>query len=106
MKLRYGIEKFVLKEAYKDDLPIEIINRPKSGMRVPVHYWFQREMRRYAKSILSRRRLKRVGIFNPDRVQQMLKYETEQANGRYGLRLWMLLTFEVWRRIVVDRESV
>ena len=106
MKLRQGIEKFVIKETYRDSLPIEIINRPKSGMRVPVHYWFQREMRRYAKSVLSRRRLKRAGIFNPDRVQQMLKYETQQANGRYGLRLWMLLTFEVWRRIVVDRESV
>ena len=106
MKLRNGIEKFVLKEAYRDSLPIEIINRPKSGMRVPVHYWFQKEMRRYAKSTLSWRRLQRVGIFNPERVQQMLKYETEQANGRYGLRLWMLLTFEVWRRIVVEREAV
>jgi asparagine synthase (glutamine-hydrolysing) len=61
-------------------------------------------MRRFSKKMLARKRLSRSGIFNPDRVKQMLRYETEQANGRYGLRLWMLLTFEVWREIVVEQK--
>ena len=104
MKLRSGIEKFVLKKAWEDRLPPEVINRPKSGMRVPVHFWMQREMRRFAKKSLGRRQLKRTGIFNPERVRQMLKYETEQASGRYGLRIWMLLTFEIWRQTVVEHK--
>jgi asparagine synthase (glutamine-hydrolysing) len=104
MKLRSGVEKYVLKRAYEDELPASVIKRPKSGMRVPVHYWMQREMRRFSKKMLARKRLSRSGIFNPDRVKQMLRYETEQANGRYGLRLWMLLTFEVWREIVVEQK--
>lgn len=106
MKLRAGIEKYVLKRAYENDLPRSVIDRPKSGMRVPVHYWFRRELRRYAGSILSRRNLRRAGIFDPDRVQQFLRYETEEGRGRYGLRLWMLLTFEIWRRIVIEEEAV
>ena len=30
----------------------------------------------------------------------------EEGRGRYGLRLWMLITLELWRRIVVEGESV
>lgn len=106
MKLHGGIEKVILKRAYENDLPSEIINRPKSGMRVPVHYWFQSEMRRYARKVLSPRAVREVGMFNPDRVKQLQFYDIEEGRGRYGLRLWMLITFELWRRIVVEGEPV
>ena len=106
MKVRSGIEKWVLKRAFENQLPQSIIERPKSGMRVPVHFWFKKEMRRYAKDILSPRNVKRAGLFNPDRVAQILKYDTVEGPGRYGLRLWMLVTLEMWRRIVVEGESL
>jgi asparagine synthase (glutamine-hydrolysing) len=106
MKLHGGVEKVILKRAYENDLPPEVINRPKSGMRVPVHYWFQSEMRRYARRILSPRAVRDVGLFNPDRVKQLQAYDIEEGRGRYGLRLWMLITFELWRRIVVEGEPV
>jgi CubicO group peptidase (beta-lactamase class C family) len=51
------------------------------------------------------REIKRQGIFNPDTVQQILRYDLE-GQGRYGIRLWMLLTFEPWRRLVIDNEPV
>ena len=106
LKLRSGIEKYAMKRAYENDLPREIIDRPKSGMRVPVHYWFRDELKRYANRLLSKRNVASVGIFDPDRVQQLLQYNTEEGPGRYGMRLWMLMTFEVWRRIVVEGEPV
>lgn len=102
MKLRAGIEKYVLKRAYEDLLPRGVIDRPKSGMRVPVHYWFQTDLRRYARSLLSKRNLLAAGIFDPARVRQLLAYETEDGGGRFGLKLWMLLTFELWRQLVVE----
>jgi asparagine synthase (glutamine-hydrolysing) len=105
LKLSNGVEKLVLKQVYADLLPKEVLLRPKSGMCVPVHYWFRGEMKRYARKILSRRSLKQAGIFEPRRVQQILAYDTE-GPGRYGLRLWMLITFEIWRRLVVEGESV
>lgn len=105
MKLRGGVEKVVLKKSFRGDLPAEVIARPKSGMRVPVHYWFKKEMKRYAKKILNPKSLKREGIFNPARVKQLLDYNIEEGPGRYGLRLWMLITFEIWRRIVVEGEA-
>ena len=95
-----------MKEAYRDVLPAEVIQRPKSGMRVPVHFWFKGPLRRYARSLLNRRSLEQAGIFDPHRVRQWLKYDIDQPNGRYGLRLWMLLTFELWRRMVIEGEPV
>lgn len=106
LRLNHGVEKVVMKRAYKNDLPAPIIHRPKSGMRVPVHYWFQNELRRYARKVLSPRQVRSVGIFDPDRVKQLLAYDIEEGPGRYGIRIWMLLTFEIWRRLVIDGEAV
>ena len=96
----------ILKRAYANELPAEVINRAKSGMRVPVHYWFRSEMRRYARRVLSPRAVRKVGLFNPERVKQLLAYDIEEGRGRYGLRLWMLVTFELWRRMVVEGEAI
>ncbi|MCR9145434.1 MAG: asparagine synthase-related protein [bacterium] len=104
--LHRGVEKIVLKRAFENDLPREIIERPKSGMRVPVYFWFQGELKRFAKKILHPREIRRAGIFNEHRVKQLLKYDIEEGAGRFGIRLWMLLTFEIWRRTVVEREGL
>ncbi|MGJ8656912.1 MAG: asparagine synthetase B family protein [Akkermansiaceae bacterium] len=100
--LKNGIEKMILKQAFRGKLPDSIIDRPKSGMRVPVHYWFKGEMKRYAKKMLSKKRLDQTGIFDPNRVKQLLNYTTNEGPGRYGIKLWMLLTFELWREKVFE----
>lgn len=102
LKLRAGVEKHVLKQAFAGELPAAVLARPKSGMRVPVHNWFQSELKPTADSVLSPRAVKRAGIFDPGRVRDLRRYRT----GHDGIRLWMLLTFELWRRQVVDRESL
>ncbi|MCU0242222.1 MAG: asparagine synthetase B family protein, partial [Vicinamibacteria bacterium] len=40
LKIRGTIEKYLLKEAVRDILPAAILERPKSGMLVPVEGWF------------------------------------------------------------------
>lgn len=96
-KLSGNVEKSILKQAVSDILPAPIVQRPKSGMMVPVRFWLQGEMRRYAKKMLSKRRLQRIGLFNADYVQKLLKYDRHEIHGaRHGLKLWMLLTFIHW----------
>jgi asparagine synthase (glutamine-hydrolysing) len=95
-----------MKRAFAQRLPRSVIERPKSGMRVPVHFWFRGELKRYARSVLSKRNIRRAGIFDPDRVQQLLRYDIEESRGRFGIRIWMLLTFELWRRLVVEGEAL
>lgn len=99
-----GVEKIALKRAFAAELPPEIIERPKSGMRVPVYFWFRGELKSYARKILHPREIRRAGIFNEHRVKQLLQYDIEEGAGRFGIRLWILLTFEIWRRIVIEGE--
>lgn len=103
VKLAGAVEKSVLKQAVQDLVPKPIIARPKSGMMVPVRFWFQSDMRRYGQKLLSRRQIQRGGLFNPDYVERLLNYEMEGVPGlRHGLKLWMLMTFLLWHEQMVD----
>lgn len=106
LKLSAGDEKLIMKYCYRRHLPEEIISRPKSGMRVPVHYWFQRELKRYIKHIFSPKEVRRAGIFDAERIKRLINYDVEENSKRYGLKLWMLMTFEIWRRLVIEGERV
>lgn len=48
-KINSNLRKSVLQDAYRDQLPDELYNRPKKGFEVPLLKWFQNEM----KSLLS-----------------------------------------------------
>ncbi|MEZ6140943.1 MAG: asparagine synthase (glutamine-hydrolyzing) [Zavarzinella sp.] len=41
MKIRNGCGKYVLKEAYRRDLPHENVNRPKRGFNTPIDQWMR-----------------------------------------------------------------
>lgn len=104
-KLRGNIEKWILKEICKDIVPKEILLRPKSGMRVPVRFWFQKEMKHYAKKILTRDRIQKIGIFNYEYIQKLLAYKDDYDHAsRYGLKLWMLMTLFLWQERVFSLE--
>lgn len=105
-KLNGRVEKYILKLAVEDLLPQPIIWREKSGMRVPVKYWFQGEMKRYTKQILSKKALSRHGYFNYDYIKTLLRYSQDtKSSPRYGVKLWMLLNFEIWHRIFIEGEQ-
>ncbi len=106
LKLSGNIEKGILKTAVKDIVPSPIVTRPKSGMMVPVRFWLRGEMKRYANRVLSEKNIKRQGFFNVDYVKNLLKYgsgEPLQSN-RYGLKLWMLITFMIWYEQMVENK--
>ena len=103
LRLEGAVEKSVLKKAVRDLVPEAIIARPKSGMMVPVRFWFQGELRRYGQHLLTRANLQRIGLFDPDYVQRLLDYEMEGVPGlRHGLKLWMLVTFLLWYEQMVE----
>ena len=105
-KLNKGIEKYILKDFFAKDLSYSIIGRPKSGMRVPVHYWFQGEMKGYKKQLLNAKSIQQAGIFNPKTVQLLLKYSNDKGLKRHGLLTWMIMTFEIWRQIFIEKQTI
>ncbi|MEA5621282.1 asparagine synthetase B family protein [Cronbergia sp. UHCC 0137] len=88
-------EKAVLKKAVIDILPDQIINRPKSGMMVPVQLGFRKYWQREAKRLLLNKNSAISLYLNQELLNQWLKFEGD-VWGRYGVKLWLLVSLEVW----------
>ncbi len=88
-------EKAVLKQAVADLLPAAIIDRPKSGMMVPVQLGFHKYWHRQAASILLSRHALIAPYVNQDLIKEWLNFRGD-VWGRYGIKLWLLVSLEVW----------
>jgi len=98
LKLRNANEKLIMKMAMRGCLPEAIIDRPKQGMRVPVLQWFANEMKDYIHELLDPLKIKSAGIFNENCIRQLLNYDYSERHSRFGMALWMIMTFEIWRK--------
>jgi asparagine synthase (glutamine-hydrolysing) len=99
LKLRGSIEKYLLKQAVKDLLPAAIIERPKSGMLVPVEGWFQGPLLNYARERLLDG-LARHELIERDYIERLLAGRLGGLRPRRGAKIWLLVTFEAWLRTV------
>ncbi|MEE1806636.1 asparagine synthetase B family protein [Streptomyces sp. BE133] len=96
-KLRGSAEKWILKEAVRDLLPDTVVDRPKSGMRVPVQQWLTGPLRDLGNDLLLSRQSAGRGLFRPDTVRTWMKGEG-MLLPRQGGKLWLVLTLELWLR--------
>ncbi|MFJ5221676.1 asparagine synthetase B family protein [Streptomyces sp. NPDC088400] len=96
-KLNGAVEKWVLKEAVRDLLPGTVVDRPKSGMRVPVQQWLGGPLRELAGDLLLGREARARGLFREDTVRAWMRREGTLLP-RQGGKLWLVLTLELWLR--------
>ena len=104
LKLRGSIEKYLLKEAVRDLLPDAIVDRPKSGMLVPVEKWFEGPLLAEArKRLLEYSTLD--GIIRRDYIERLLGGKLGGPRPRRGIKIWLLVTLESWLRNVLRAPS-
>lgn len=101
LKLHGTIEKWILKEAVRDLLPMTIIDRPKSGMRVPVQNWLNGSLRELSNDLLFGKKARQRGLFQEKTIRTWLKGEG-LIYARQGGKLWLLLTLELWLKAFLD----
>lgn len=97
LKLNGTSEKWILKEAVRDLLPPTIVDRPKSGMRVPVQQWLDGPLRELGHELLLGRSARARGLFREDTIRSWLRREGTLLP-RQGGKLWLVLTLELWLR--------
>lgn len=101
LKLKGTIEKWILKESVRDLLPETIIDRPKSGMRVPVQNWLKGALRDLSNDLLFGKKARKRGLFQEKTIKTWLKGEG-LIYSRQGGKLWLLLTLELWLQAYLD----
>ncbi len=97
LKLRGFTTKYLLRRAFGEMLPPEILRRPKMGFGVPIADWFRGELQGYLRDTLLDPAALRRGYFAPESVRQLVE-DHVAARADHGYRLWSLLMFELWHR--------
>ncbi len=104
-KVKMNGGKWILKQALKDLLPDEILNRRKMGFGVPLAKWFKGPMSGYLQETLLSPKAKQRGYFKMDRIKTMM--DEHHAGVRdHSYKLWALLMFELWHQIYMDGETI
>ena len=95
LKIRNGERKWILKQATKDVLPESIRNRKKEGFSIPMKNWLRRELQPLMRDLLSRDRLARRGLFDPDVVEEQMN-DHVAGKENHAHTLFPLMVFERW----------
>ena len=103
LKLHGYTQKYILKKAMADVLPKEVISRRKAGFALPVRSWLRNELREMVGDLLSEKRVRERGLFEPSAVMKMVRDNGKSRD--YTLQLWSLLTLELWQQTFIDGSS-
>jgi asparagine synthase (glutamine-hydrolysing) len=102
LKLKRWQRKYIFKRSQEGILPREIIWRSKAGFGAPLRSWLAKDLAPLMGDLLSERTLRNRGLIRPDVVPR-LHAENATGHADHTLRLYALLTLELWCRTFLDR---
>jgi len=104
LKIKRLTQKYLLRRAFRDILPAGVVRRRKAGFGLPIRSWLQNELRDMVHDMLSEKRVRERGLLQPAAVSRMIE---ENMSGRqdHTLRIWALLTLELWQQTFLDNSS-
>ena len=103
LKVRGREKKWILREALREWLPDDILDRPKQGFSVPIGHWLRNELQRFRPRRAARPASSIArGYFRPEAVESMLDRHAAGADEETK-PLWALFMLELWHREFVDR---
>jgi len=98
-----GKGKAILREVAKEFLPESIVNREKVGFRIPIADWMRegQEMSGVLDWLTDTQAVRRQ-VWNVAVVEQLVQ-EHRHHKADHSETLWVLLAFEMWARIWLDK---
>ncbi|MCU4675558.1 asparagine synthase (glutamine-hydrolyzing) [Catenovulum sp. 2E275] len=94
-KFNEGEKKYILKEAFLEDLPEDILYRKKMGFSVPLASWLRGELKTICEEKLIQHPHGLTKIFNADVIKQMWDEHVNEKKDNSTL-LWSMLMFQMW----------
>lgn len=95
IKMKSGVTKFLLKEAFRSMLPQSLYRRPKAGFEIPISRWLRTDMAFLIDQHLNFARLRGQGIFDAGLVKTLVAEFIGGGRDNAWL-LWNLIVFQSW----------
>ena len=95
LKMNGTRTKAVLKDAAREWLPAEIVERPKQGFRVPLPEWLRGELAPWAEELLRGSALRELDLFDFDEILGMWRRH-QQGGLDHSFDLWCLINLSGW----------
>lgn len=98
-KINESMKKKILQDAFYDQLPQEIYNRPKHGFEVPLLSWFKNELRAtICNDLLSKKFIEEQGIFNVSAIEELKQKLFSKNPEDTPATVWAIVVFNTWWR--------
>jgi asparagine synthase (glutamine-hydrolysing) len=103
MKLHRGQQKWLLKRIAAKHVPHSVIYRRKMGFAMPMTHWWRGPLAKVLKMLMQDSRIVAYGWIRAEPVMRALE-EHIAGRAEHDTRLWSILCFELWARIVLERS--
>ncbi|MFB6347652.1 MAG: asparagine synthase (glutamine-hydrolyzing) [bacterium] len=94
-KVNWNDKKRILKEAFRNDLPEDILDRGKQGFSIPMVEWLRDELKDFVRDCLLSTDELFFEIFDRSTVRKLLNRH-QQREADYSQQLWALMMFRLW----------
>lgn len=94
-KITSRTTKAILKDAFSDLIPSQLLSAPKTGFSLPMGTWMRQSLRRSIETVLSEERIRDEGILNYQAIHK-LKREHFEGEADHASRLWLLYVLMKW----------
>ncbi len=95
MKINNNIGKWSLRKILSKYVPLEIIDRPKTGFAVPIGEWLRGPLREWAEELMSEEKLIKQGYINHNKVRDLWEMHLSQKYDHTSI-IWSILMFQSW----------
>lgn len=94
-KYHKGNKKRILKDITHQYIPKNIMDRPKMGFAIPINRWMRDFLLPQYSFLFEKNYIQNQGLFHYDEMQRIL-LNFKSGNDIMGLKVWHLLTFQMW----------
>jgi asparagine synthase (glutamine-hydrolysing) len=95
LKYKNGEKKYILKQALRDLLPDDILDRKKMGFDIPLAEWLRNEIKPIAENTLFNASGGLSDYFQLDEIKKLwIQHQAGRQDN--SLPLWNMLMFQMW----------
>lgn len=91
-KIKNAVNKYILKQAVKDLLPLELLNRPKEGFVQPIYTWMHGSLKKWCTEYLEQLPM---WMFSKEKLAEITAAFLS-GDQKYNAKIWSLVCFSIW----------